>query len=84
MNDNVILNVGDKKFLLTPEEAFQIANILCGASRIAKDWIDRDKSSAWVIGEPDMLAATITPFTAHLQIECEANRRYKEEKEKKS
>ena len=24
MNDHVILNIGDKKFLLTPDEAFQI------------------------------------------------------------
>ena len=46
MNDHVILNIGDKKFLLTPDEAFQIAHVLCGASRITKEWIDRDKSSA--------------------------------------
>ena len=80
MNDHVILNIGDKKFLLTPDEAFQIAHVLCGASRIGKEWIDRDKSAAWMVTEPDMMSAVVSPFTAHLQIECEANRKYKEQK----
>lgn len=80
MNDNVILVVGERRFLLTADEAFQIANILCGASRLSKEWIDRDKTSAWMITEPDMQSAVITPFTAILQLECDTNRRYKESK----
>lgn len=80
MNDQVIIHIGDNKFLVTPEEGMQICEILCGASRIAKEWIDREKTSAWMVGEPDIKAAVIAPFTAHLQLECETNRRYKENK----
>jgi hypothetical protein len=80
MDDQVILHVGDRRFLLSMDEAMNLCNVLCGASRLNKEWISRDNSSAWLIGEPDLSAAYITPFTAHMQLQCDANRREKESK----
>ena len=80
MNDTVILHIGERRFLVTPEEAMQVCSLLCASSRLSKEWISRDNGSAWLITEPDVQAACITPFTAVLQLECDANRKLKENK----
>lgn len=80
MNDTVVLHIGERRFLLTPEEAMQVCNLLCSSSRLSKEWISRENSSAWMITEPDLSSAYITPFTAHMQLECDANRKLKENK----
>lgn len=79
MNDQVVLHIGDRRFLVSPDEAFNICNILCGASRITREWISRENNSAWMVSEPDIQSAVITPFTTHMMLDCDANRRAKEE-----
>jgi len=77
--DEVILNVTSSKFLLTPEEAMSICNILNSASRIENTWIkgvDSDKSS---VIKPPGFATWVAPVTAILQMELTQNMKLKEE-----
>ena len=80
MDDTVILHIGERRFLVTPDEAMQVCSLLCAASRLNKEWVSRDNNSAWIIAEPDIQSACITPFTTVMQLECDANRKAKESK----
>ena len=78
MNDHVILCVGDRKFVLTQEEAYGVANILNGATRIGSEWV-KDRSKP-VFSKPQMDAAYIVPINGPLQFELETNTRDRDEK----
>lgn len=83
MGDEFILHVGDRKFLLRLEEAIAVANILCAATRIEEEWLkDVPSGQRHVFKTPAVGAATITPLTAHLRIEIDANMKLMEEKAK--
>jgi hypothetical protein len=83
MDDQVILFIGDKKFLLNMEEAFDIAKTLCGASRIHNAWIQgQDSSKCNAIGDPDPQAATIAPISGVLQLEIDSNMKLLAEKKR--
>jgi len=83
MDENqVILFIGDQKFLLSMEEAMDISRILCGASRITTTWLGQghnDKNNT-VIAEPDPKAATIAPMTGVMQLVIDANMKILAEK----
>jgi len=83
MDENqVILFIGDLKFLLSMEEAMDISRILCGASRITTTWLGQghnDKNNT-VIAEPDPKAATIAPMTGVMQLVIDANMKILAEK----
>jgi hypothetical protein len=74
MDDQVILFVGDQKFLLDINEALNISRTLCGASRVTTTWLGtgNDNKNA-ILGDPDPKAATIAPMTGVMQLEIEAN-----------
>ena len=83
--DQVILFIGDHKFLLGINEAMDISRVLCGASRITTTWLGQghgDKNNS-VVGEPDPKAATIAPMTGAMQLEVEANMKILAEKNKR-
>lgn len=83
MDEQVILFIGDKKFLLNMEEALMISRTLCGASRITNAWIQgQDSAKCNSIGEPDPQAATLAPMSCVLQLEIESNMKILEEKKR--
>jgi len=83
--DQVILFIGDQKFLLDMDEALVISRILCGSSRITTTWLGQghDNKNNSVIGEPDPKAATIAPMTGVMQIEIDTNMKVLAEKNKR-
>ena len=86
MDENqVILFIGDQKFLLSMEEAMDISRVLCGASRITTTWLGQghDNKNNTVVGEPDPKAATIAPMTGAMQIEIDVNMKVLAEKNKR-
>lgn len=81
MDEQVILFIGDKKFLLNMDEAFLISRTLCSASRITNAWIQgQDSARCNSIGDPDPQAATIAPMSGVLQLEIESNMKILREK----
>ena len=83
--DQVILFIGDQKFLLNIDEALSISRTLCSASRITTTWLGQghgDRNNL-VVGEPDPKAATIAPMTGAMQLEIDANMKILAEKNKR-
>jgi len=80
MNDDVLVHVGERRFIVTMEEAMQVCSILCSASRITREWSSAESKSVDMIAAPEMSSAYITPFTAILKLECEVNQKAKEAK----
>jgi hypothetical protein len=78
VNDHVILCIADRKFVLTQEEAYGVANTLNGATRIASEWVKG--GSKTVFAKPQMDAAYIVPLNGPLQLELESNTRERDEK----
>lgn len=78
MNDHVILCVGDKKFVMTTDEAFSIANILNGCTTVGSAYLAG--SSKRVYGRPELDAAYIVPITGPLQLELEMNTKERDTK----
>ena len=72
MNYQVLLVIESGKFLLSPEEAFQIAAVLNACSHITSKWAKGSGSLA-VVGKPNIQSAVIVPVTAHMQLEWDAN-----------
>jgi hypothetical protein len=73
MDDNVILVVGDKKFLLSMDEAMSVAKTLNSASIIERVWIkDVAHEHTHVIKPPGMVSY-VAPMTVLLQMEIDAN-----------
>lgn len=84
MDEQVILFVGDHRFLLNINEALDISRTLCSASRVTTAWLGsgHDNKNA-VLGDPDPKAATIAPMTGVMQLEIDANMKLLAEKNKK-
>jgi hypothetical protein len=84
MDDQVILFIGDQKFLLNMGEAMDISRVLCGASRITTTWLGNghENRNQTVIGEPDPKAATIAPMTGVMQLDIDANMKILAEKKR--
>jgi hypothetical protein len=80
MDDNVILHIGDKKFLLTQDEAIGICNTLNSASRIERVWIKDVPSEKCNIIKPPDFASYITPMTALMYMEVTQNMKTLENK----
>ena len=81
MYEQVILFIGERKFLLNIDEALSISRTLCSSSRITTTWMGQDNKNA-VLGEPDPQAATIAPMTGVMQLEIDANMKLLEGKKK--
>jgi hypothetical protein len=80
MDDNVILHIGEKRFLLTQDEAMTICSTLNSASRIERAWIkDVISEKSNVIKPPDY-SSFITPMTVLLHMEVTQNMKTLEDK----
>ena len=84
MDEQVILFVGDQKFLLNIDEALNISRTLCSASRITTAWLGngQDTKNA-VLGDPDPKAATLAPMSGVMHLEIDANMKALAEKNKR-
>jgi hypothetical protein len=80
MDDNVILHIGEKKFLLTPEEAMSVCNMLNSASRVEQAWIKDTPSEKSHVIKPPGFTSFITPMTTILHIEITQNMKTQEAK----
>lgn len=78
---DVMLMVGDTKFVLSIHEAMDIAKVLNSASVIERAWIkDVPSEKSHIIKPPSFKAASIIPMTALLQLEIDSNMKLMEEK----
>lgn len=74
MNEEVILSVGNAKFLLSIDEAMAVARVLNSACRIETAWIQGTPSEQSHVRKPPSYAvANIAPMTALLAMEMETN-----------
>lgn len=81
MHDEFILSIGDSKYLLSLNEAIQIASVLNSSQRIGNEWIkDVPTGRNHVIKRPDALSAVVAPMTAIFRMELETNQRTLDEK----
>lgn len=81
MHDEFILSIGDSKYLLSLNEAIQIASVLNSSQRIGNEWIkDVPTGRNHVIKRPDALSAVVAPMTAIFRMELETNQRVLDEK----
>ena len=81
MSEEFILFVGDTKFLLSLNEAMQVASILNSSQRIGMEWL-KDVSSGrnHVVKQPDVSSAMVSPMTALFRMELDANQKLLEAK----
>lgn len=80
-DEEVILNVGSNKFLLTMGEAMEVARVLNSCQRIGSKW--GKNSSVTVVEEPSIEACYIVPMTGIFRIKLDANAKTIEEENKK-
>ncbi len=80
MDNNVILVIGDKKFLLSIDEALNIAMTLNSSSTVERTWIKDVAHDRTHVIKPPAMAAYVAPMTALLQIEIDANMKLTEGK----
>ena len=81
MSEEFILFVGDTKFLLSLNEAMQVASILNSSQRIGNDWIkDVPSGRNHVVKQPDVSSAMVSPMTALFRMELDANQKLLEAK----
>ena len=71
MSDEVILVIGASKFLMKPQEAFEVATILNSCSRITQKWANGGGLD--VITEPTIDGALIAPMSAYYSIKLAEN-----------
>ena len=81
MADEFILFVGESKFLLSLDEAMQIATVLNSSQRIGTEWL-KDVSSGrnHVVKQPDISSAFVSPMTALFRMELDINQKLLEAK----
>ena len=81
MDEEFILFVGESKFLLSLNEAMQVASILNSSQRIGTEWLkDVSHGRNHVVKQPDISSAFVTPMTAIFRMELDANQRLLEAK----
>jgi hypothetical protein len=81
MTDEFILCVGDMKFLLSLEEAMQIASALNSSQRVSTEWLkDVPNGRNHIVKQPNVESAHVVPMTAIFRMELETNQRLLEEK----
>ena len=78
MDDQVILIIGDNRFFLTAQEAFDIARVLNGATRIKGEWVKT--TTKLVFAKPELGVASVTPMPGPLQLELEMNTKERDAK----
>ena len=82
MDDNVMLHVGDMRFLLSVGEAMSICTTLNSASFIDKAWINGTPSDMSHVIKSPTHKAMVSPVTTIFQMELDSNMKALAEKNK--
>ena len=81
MDEEVMLNVGSSRFLLTMSEAMEIARVLNSCQRIGSKWAKN--GSVTIVEKPSNDACFIAPMTGIFRMELDSNARLVEEENRK-
>ena len=69
----VLLHVGGEQFVMDIGEAMTICETLNACNQLGKEWNGVRTANVTMFVKPDIKAAFITPITALLRLEVEAN-----------
>lgn len=69
----VLLHVGGDQFVMEIGEAMTICETLNACNQLGKEWNGVRTANVTMFVKPDIKAAFITPITALLRLEVEAN-----------
>jgi len=69
----VLLHVGGEQFVMNISEAMGVCEVLNACNRLGKEWNGVQSKNVTMFTKPDIKAAFITPITALLKLEVEAN-----------
>jgi|TARA_R110000868_G_scaffold104791_1_gene288781 hypothetical protein len=69
----VLLHVGGEQFVMNINEAMTVCETLNACNQLGKEWNGARASNVTMFVKPDIKAAFITPITALLRLEVEAN-----------
>ena len=69
----VLLHIGGEKFVMNISEAMGVCEVLNACNRLGKEWNTAQSKNVTMFVNPDIEAAYITPITALLRLEVEAN-----------
>jgi hypothetical protein len=69
----VLLHVGGEQFVMDIGEAMTICETLNACNQLGKEWNGVRTTNVAMFVKPDIKAAFITPITALLRLEVEAN-----------
>jgi hypothetical protein len=70
---DVLLHVGGEQFVMDISEAMTICETLNACNQLGKEWNGMRSANVSMFVKPDIKAAFITPITALLRLEVEAN-----------
>jgi hypothetical protein len=70
---DVLLHVGGEQFVMDIGEAMTICETLNACNQLGKEWNGVRSANVSMFVKPDIKAAFITPITALLKLEVEAN-----------
>jgi len=70
---DVLLHVGGEQFVMELGEAMTICETLNACNQLGKEWNGMRSANVSMFVKPDIKAAFITPITALLRLEVEAN-----------
>jgi hypothetical protein len=70
---DVLLHVGGEQFVMDIGEAMTICETLNACNQLGKEWNGIRSANVSMFVKPDIKAAFITPITALLRLEVEAN-----------
>ena len=81
MDEDVILNIGSNKFVITMDEAMTVAKVLNSCQRIGSKWLK--EGSVTIVESPSNDATYISPITAIFRMELDTNARLVEKENMK-
>ena len=70
---DVLLHVGGEQFVMDIGEAMTICETLNACNQLGKEWNGMRSANVTMFVKPDIKASFITPITALLRLEVEAN-----------
>lgn len=70
---DVLLHVGGEQFVMNIGEAMTVCETLNACNQLGKEWNGARSANVTMFVKPDIKAAFITPITALLRLEIEAN-----------
>lgn len=69
----VLLHIEGGQFVMNINEALTVCETLNACNQLGKEWSGKRSNNITMVTKPDIKAACITPITALLKLELEAN-----------